>query len=138
MRYFYTDPLEAAYMAKHYGMRFNRPTNMNDSGFYTEDFSDWYGCGLTEVMYGGGFGKFYIHPDSLAILEPQVGDLFVGHNGLFRVDETHYPKEGGGWEPGPCWKLVDGYHRYFPDAFGDERKIIQRQGKAFFWPEVGE
>lgn len=135
-KYFYTDPLAAAWMAKHFGMRFtseNRTTLAWDkefSCFYLPDDS------RAEQEFNG---NHYIHPDSVHLLEPKVGDLFIGHrDALYRADETLYPKQGGEWEPGVCWRIVDCHSRYFPSAWGDERKIIQRNGIPFMWPEKEE
>lgn len=121
-RYYYTDPLAAAWMAKHFGMQY--ATEHKEDRLY-----DW----PTEIRMP--LERYVIHPDSLHLLEPMVGDLFVGHNGLMRADETMYPKQGGGWESGVCYRIVDYRNRYLPEAWGDEKKIIQRNGIPFMWPE---
>jgi hypothetical protein len=78
--YFYTDPLAAAWMQKHYGMRFLTPHG---------DELRWFDG---KMMFGKPYplegsvleGKtlliesldpHYIHPDSLHLLEPRAGDL---------------------------------------------------------------
>lgn len=98
MKYFYTDPLEAAYMAKHFGVKFH-------------DY-DW-SFDLIECLEGITHDRNYvIHPDIYHILEPQVGDLLLwsGHYHVaYTEDEAKKFKYG---------------------------KIIQRNGKAFFWPEM--
>lgn len=65
-RYYYSDPLTAAWVKKNFGIAFNREGYPDK---YKEDFSDWHGCGLSEVMHKDGFGKFYIHADSLHLLD---------------------------------------------------------------------
>jgi hypothetical protein len=64
-RYFYTDPLAAAWMAKHFGMRFT------DEGWLNTAEVDYQHTGVERIPLDI---KTYIHPDSLHLLEPQVGD----------------------------------------------------------------
>jgi hypothetical protein len=112
-RYFYTDPLAAAWMAKHHEMRFcgigypmTAPANEKD---ILGEYSDEDGC------YQEPIGIFNIHPDSLHLLEPQVGDL-----AQFGIDNYG------------MWREVEPQYR--PNFFGIP--IIQRNGVAFMWPEV--
>jgi hypothetical protein len=99
MRYYYDDPLAAAWMADKFGMVFRHYTYLV-TGF----------CNI----YDGDpapFGTvFYIHPDSLDLLEPMVGDLMRGSNNkaaMYYMGDTQ-PK---------------------PTAH-----IVQRNGLAFMWP----
>lgn len=114
-RYFYDDPLAAAWMAKHFGMRFTGiiPPPPVTYSFKHDDVSPL-------------FQRIYIHPDSLALLEPQLHDL---------VDF--------GWiHPcGQSFHEISLMHTTF-DAFCDEstcdydsHRIIQRNGLAFMWPK---
>lgn len=114
-RWYYDDPLAAAWMAQHFGMEFHREGYPNR---YKEDFSDWYGCGLSEVMYGKGFGKFYVHPDSLHLLEPK--ELDVGNDAKRNL-----------------MIFLDGHWRDWGNdecALNMPHKIIQRNGIPFHWP----
>lgn len=108
-RFFYRDPLESAYMAKHYGMRF---VDEHSAITYSLKHND---CNPST-------SKYIIHPDSLALLDPQIGDVVemslmtwdarkTGSFIPFRVTEK-------GWEAG--------HH------------IIQRGGRPYFWPESEE
>src|SRR4051794_7466770 len=64
-RYFYTDPLAAAWMARHFGMRYQAlPSHITSYDFI-------------EGSLDGGDGPYIIHPDSLHLLEPQIGDKSV-------------------------------------------------------------
>ncbi len=65
--------------------------------------------------------KFYIHPNSLHLLEPQVGDViyFKTKKGDLILHETIT-----GLEPNSKLLIEQG------------AKIIQRNGIAFMWPEV--
>jgi hypothetical protein len=116
MRYFYRDPIVAAYMAKHYDMRFESfgcprypayqlgvatPVDGPDTIVLSPDNA----TADAEVT-------FYIHPDSLHLLEPRHRDLMVGPN--CRVAMFH----------------MDGEER--PSS---RCRIVLRDGKPFFWPE---
>lgn len=78
-RYFYTDPLAAAWMAENFGMLFI-PSDENEEKVTV-------------------FGKFvfpcraYIHPDSLHLLEPQTGDAcsypVTDPNYFFKYEPSH-------------------------------------------------
>lgn len=102
-RYYYTCPIKAAYMAKYYGMRFVDCSKEYDiSDFVRLDYGD---------VYDDLDEKFYIHPDSLHLLEPVAGDLLIGPNNkvaMFYMGDT---------EP------------------SDKCKIILRNGMVFMWPE---
>lgn len=119
-RYFYTDPLAAAWMAKHFGMR------LSLSAFDSDEVKLYNGevkllCN-TLVVCSTGFvagladGKFYIHPDSVKLLEPQEGDV-CEHPML----KNYYHIDG---EENSRW------------ANDLRMKIIQRNGIAFMWPET--
>lgn len=83
MKYYYTDPLAAAYMAREFGV-----------AYVIKDFK-WLDNACTCYnMRRENADKYYIHPDDYHIFEPQSGDMMA----------------------------VD--------------KVIQRNNKPFFWPEV--
>lgn len=121
-RGYYDDPLAAAWMQKHFNME-----------IYT--VAKWCTHGLVVtieealMINGGGIegckptgDKWYIHPDSMKLLEPQVGDWCYGE--LFG--------DGNPFFNGP---------RLFPwenNDFVEENKnfkIIHRNGLAFHWPK---
>jgi hypothetical protein len=117
-RFFYTDPLAAAWMARHFGMKFEPQLNsglrkVNHGGYVTEAWEIENSYGLAK--------RQYIHPDSLPLLEPQVGDL-----GLFRLYRDPTPSEVV-----PIFITVPVIK---PDVIG----IIQRNGVLFHWPESEE
>ena len=135
--YFYTDPLEAAYMAKRFGMRF---------GCRYEDGSFNWNPGMgalhrwQEIVRWNEFaGPIFIHPDSQPLLDPVPGDLaFIDNRngGVFwdevraviPSDDEGYPYSGDGR---PVMLLDCGQW----DHFDRLRRIIQRGGEPFFWPE---
>ena len=108
-RWFYTDPLAAAWMAKHYGMILG----CVQAGILRH---------VDEEEILPRRGPFIIHPDSLHLLEPQVGDRLAG--GYLVVDNYPSPKV---------------YQRRLYLASSDIAKgrygIIQRNGVPFHWPE---
>jgi hypothetical protein len=115
VRYFYTDPLAAAWMAKHFGMKFNE-------GLPTVEFSsDPVGRNMTAVLVTVDdlFPRFHVHPDSLHLLKPRVGDSTSDGT----VDENMGELQ------------VHHIYEYYSEIDGDTR-IIQRDGKPFHWPEV--
>lgn len=115
-RWFYTDPLAAAWMAKHFGMHF---TDIDQLEVFPLNWT-------SPLLHGV---RMYVHPDSLHLLEPQVGDM-ISHLGMraWRIDAT------------------DGYAYFHPkmpnesiDRFtlkADMPKIIQRNGIPFMTPEM--
>jgi hypothetical protein len=122
-RHFYTDPLAAAWMAKHFGMEFENTSEWDgefDLGFF--EVSP-YGDEISSGIDVGIKDKYFIHPDSLHLLDPKAGDLVDGIRigTVFEVNgnELSVDVHGGDWEM---------------DA--DRVTILQRDGKPFFWPEV--
>jgi hypothetical protein len=124
--YYYTDPLAAAWMAKHFGMEF-KPGN----GF-TYRWSDFLST-EPEEMEGV---KWLVSPDCLHLLEPKIDDLvtipLIGP-GVERVGYVRY----GAMHEGKPYAFARDYKG------GDDNtgitvfgyRIIQRDGKPFFWPE---
>ena len=125
MSKYYDDALQAAYMCKEFGIKYE-----NNAGYIKkgEPFSIIKFLGLYPEQ--GGFGlqiardircRYYIHEDSLPIFEPMVGDITT-QDGL---------KEVGAIVDGVVYDAnYDGCIIYKFDAW----KIIQRDNKAFFTP----
>ena len=112
-RFFYTDPLAAAWMAKHFGMRF------------------WNGAHeiqMLPLVDGEKAGLWHIHPDSLHLLQPQVGDLVVTQHDEAGVVTQMNPS--GGLDFGRWFSI--GEEGKFDS---DNHKVVQRHGIAFHWPE---
>lgn len=101
MRYFYSDALSAYWMAHDHGMRFQREVDgqMTDLPL---DFSS-----------RGGYGRLYIHPESLCLLEPQAGDLVLLGSGDYN-------------------------HAIYRPGMQGVRQIVQRNSRGFRTPECGE
>ncbi|WP_435008059.1 hypothetical protein P12x_005328 [Tundrisphaera lichenicola] len=126
MRYFYTDPLAAAWMAKHFGMKLL--VDKDDEGGLVDAGARFIDCDDTfRELWQHDFsylGKLYVHPDSVGLLEPHVGDLcrMQWLDGSISVRE---------------WEASDD----LTDAALErdvrvKPEIIQRNGKPFHWPEV--
>lgn len=127
MRYYYKDALAAAWMAKHFGMKFglencgkiewNCIGTLDSPWTPLEDWKD-----IIDPI--SAHEKLYIHPDSLHLLEPQDGDYAENRAG-------NLCSLGGGaeievGEEREVRRRKNGY------------KIIQRNGVPFHWPEVEE
>ncbi len=110
MRYFYSDALEATYMAQYFQVGFER----GFESIYLVDSPPGRFKDISKELVG----KLYIHPDSLKILEPQEGDLGLD------INKMPVSYSSGSW---------------ISYNYGDDGvkgiKIIQRNGKLFFWPE---
>jgi hypothetical protein len=113
-RFFYTDPLAAAWQAKHFGMKLT---------YVAEDRSDGElgpPC-MIECMewYDRNVKRFYIHRDSLQLLEPKAGDvLYAGRPGAISIEQ------------------IISEERISTAKYLIRRgsRIIQRNGIPFHWP----
>lgn len=112
MRYYYTDLIHVAYMAKKFGMGFS---NIHSGAYFD--------CPLhrDDRLVDDNDDKYYIHPDSLHILEPREGDLISINGGLSANIVTHA-------------EFLDEIKLMEPQ-FAAPLKIIQRNNQPFFWPE---
>jgi hypothetical protein len=126
-RYFYTDPLAAAWMAKHFGMKFgikhNGMIHWNCIGKINEPFEPLQRAEdildpISEPL------PLYIHPDSLHLLKPTVGDVVRTVAPTF--DAVMYTL------------IKDDVGRYEDLTSEDWFAILERSGIAFMWPESEE
>ena len=136
-RWFYSDPLEAAYMQKHYGMRFisevidDAEVIPHDAMFHptlSEDESELVADGdlhnavcLTCIE---PYDKLYVHPDSMHLLDPQPGDLVQNV-----VNKRTWILQTGDFIKDPNPNVITITED--PDAI----RILQRNGKHFFHPQ---
>jgi hypothetical protein len=113
-------------MAKDFGMEFEKR------------FGKWEPETLVHLTGATGY-KLYVHPDSVHLLTPQRGDLVFYDNlhggeawdevsAIIPPDDERYPYVGTGE---PLMLMDGGEHPYVKEL----RRIIQRQGTPFFWPE---
>jgi len=135
MKRYYDSPIIAAYMAKEFGLGYLSQLGNDIVINEWEGQVHWaVGCGHAYV------GKFYLHPDSLSILEPMVGDVYDGGSDMgivTLVSESDYDAI--------CEKLPELRHSFsYPEMICDEGeylaaaehgwKVIQRNGTPFCWP----
>jgi hypothetical protein len=133
-RLFYTDPLAAAWMAKHFGTAFQ--CRDRESDFFRDIEFTLFANDVhwSAVVWELSDRRFYIHPDSLHLLEPQPGDLFrFGERGpVYECIPDHddsIAKLGNIPLP-PQWEVS-----YAREKNRGRIKIIQRNGIAFMLPE---
>lgn len=122
-KYFYTDPLAAAWMAKHFGMKLLSGTDLHglvDAGARFIDCDDTF-----RELWQHDFsylGNLYIHPDSLPLLESRLGDVLYTRINSGAVSVEEFLSDERASQTGP----------YLISRGG---RIIQRNGIPFFWPE---
>lgn len=120
MKYYYTDPLAAAWMAKYHGMWFDAEIPMNLA------------AGAINYVQNGSYAslayyhdlvseRLYIHPNSLHLLYPQIGDFIEGVSLPILIGKS---ENMSSLEDAVRW-------------ISEERiaHIIQRNGTPFMWPE---
>jgi hypothetical protein len=133
-RYYYKDPLAAAWMAKHFAMELYCVNDDNEMAEYDLDESEREypfahamiddGCTAETwgVIINESLGRrAYVHPDSLHILEPKLGDVL-------------YSRVGGGVSVEEMLS-EERASQTGPHIIQRGGKVIQRNGKLFFWPE---
>lgn len=141
MKYYYTDPLAAAWMEKHHGVRYidnDMPlSGKEDSALSTSpmihkiNFDDYVKRGTDglvpihkaiclecdEADEYSAAKKYYLHPNTLHLLQPQVGDVLLS-------DWPEHGKEN----PEPFY--------FFEGRGVYDCHTIQRKGIPFMWPEA--
>jgi hypothetical protein len=131
MRYFYRDPLAAAWMQKHFGMRLHDADFDEPTSAPPEEIAQW------------GVGPICIHPESLPIMAPVIGDLYYNScNGSYHTvtekgSGRRLPNGEKHWEDWDCHYddiTLEQALDWWNDGKSSDR-IIQRNGLAFHWPE---
>lgn len=121
MRYYYQDDVVAAYMYSFFHVRFYPPEKSVLAVSATDVDVD------PKYYMGGGRPrdwKFVIHPDSLPIFKPKVGDLISINGGESASIITHTEF---------LEQIAIVEHQ-----FASPLRIIQRSGLPFIWPETEE
>lgn len=124
MRYYYTDPLAMACMAKYFGMKFV-DYNLSAPEIHVLPFVD------AERKL-----RLSIHTDSLPILEPQVGDVAQ----YWITTAPDYFSQSTAKKTKEHVKRITKHLMFYikHQAGMSNFRIIQRYGKPFFWPESEE
>jgi len=127
-RFFYTDPLAAAWMAKHFGMKLKCLHRENDDGVESEQAGTPYpfehamlSAEMWEDAITATCRRVYVHPDSLHLLEPQIDDVCMCRLHLDDLASEIAP-----------------FKIHVPNTKHDVVAIIQRNGIPFHWPESEE
>lgn len=132
-RYYYDCPIMAGYMAKYFGMKM---LYERDGQSLSNPLPLWQFA--RRIEFGDGKEIYVVHPDSLPLLDPQVGDIvMVNADGIIipeRVSFWHddgdesYPYTGNGQR---VYLLESMRPSWF---YAEQMTIIHRDGKAFHWP----
>jgi hypothetical protein len=132
-RLFYSDPLAAAWMAKHFGMKFQ---NQNNGAEIT-------GQDIVEHAATGNTCRINIHPDSLSLLEPRVGDCGWFHTlGLARIvrvtaDAIFTDVDGDRQRGQTHDSLFRIFMRLMPcQPYETPYGPLDRRHLEFMWPEI--
>jgi hypothetical protein len=142
-RFFYTDPLAAAWMAKHFGMKLLAETDYDglvNAGARFIDCDDTF-----RELWQHDFsylGKLYVHPDSLNVLTPKSGDCGWFHTlGLARIirvtEQAIFTDVDGdpqkGQTPDSLFRI---FMRLMPcEPYQTARGEVNRRFLEFHWPE---
>lgn len=132
LKMYYTDQIAAAYMAREFGVKFEESISFLTAQGWQDQLRDLHPEKLMDDDFAPSLGRYYIHPDSLPIFEPMVGDLVTAKNDFVQY-VAFVEKEG----LAKC-----NYHQPMVILKQDGQcpfkvtSIIQREGKPFFWPEV--
>lgn len=123
VRYFYAGPLEAGWMVDQHGFWV-----VEEGGFIHNEFESILDSHI-QYCYRG---KYYVHSDSLPLLEPKKGDIVHAAYGVYGEVECVYVSgsisiDRGIDQAGQRTMLVDVDKNCL-------KQIIQRNGKAFHWP----
>ena len=125
VKLYYDCPIEAAYMAKNFGVKFvlnkdNNPNNFNDYQNAVQRATNELLSKSHNLPIEKSYLYFYIHPDSLYIFEPIEGDLIVLlNNGVGAIE--FFGKNTN--------------IKYIKELMLRGGKIIQRNNKPFITPK---
>lgn len=109
---YYTDPLKSAWMVREFGVQYGQKNMAGDIVYIYRKIGNQEYKASQHILESN---MYYIHPDSLHIFEPKVGDIvFTGDNDYMEItyDVAMFRERHG------------------------ISKIIQRDNRAFFTPEV--
>lgn len=131
-RYYYNDPLAAAWMAKHFGMDFQIHSS-DTHGNFKDHLMDIGVIQIRRHIEASATDKYYIHPESESVLEPKDKDIALWKGDLGRIIENNTDI---GWA---FYVLEMNCSRRMLLSFRDleeHPEIIYRNHLPFFWPKV--
>lgn len=130
-RAYYTCPILAALAAKHFGMKFGIKFHGRviwdclTGGEGRSKQNEWRPLATPEEIFECPHDQYYIHPDSMRLLEPVMGDIV-------QLKDNHV-----GWvkEYGDIETAGD---RVIGNIDQGTWMVLQRNGMPFPWPEFEE
>lgn len=132
MKAYYRCPLQAAYMNKEFGVEFKDANPKTGT-------EAWLGKFLYREVE-----TYYIHPDSMSVFEPQVGDMITqkDDDGIQELSGWVGDKDDEGLVIYSFLQngkpVAKGRSIMDHIMFEDVEMIIQRDNKPFFWPQFEE
>lgn len=127
MKYYYDCPIQTAYMAKEFGMRFivGKSETLMVNGSWVSKGDEL--MGEENILSFVKHCTAVIHPDSEKLLEPIDGDFIVWDiTWVGRIDEVNTNNI-------LVWFAQEDSRMIIPR---EEAKIMYRNNKPFFWPEM--
>jgi len=148
MKYYYTDPLIVAYMARKFNI-ITEQGSVENGDYIINDRASFFHYlkeELPKTINSNVEHRYYIHTSCVEILKPQVGDLITS-NHKFELDKNddEFPgsfviAKSDEMFPLTCLSQFilteENYDNAWSDYHFEGQEIIQRNGKAFFMPEV--
>lgn len=138
MKLYYDDPLQAAYMAREFGVKYTYTElkgkdkySYNYWPFFDYDYDGQPECATQETLTDPCI-NWDIHPDSHGVFDPEPGDIF-NDNFVICMVKCEYPQYSGLPEF-PEDEALELIRKRAPGV----NAIIQRNGKPFFMPKVKE
>jgi len=121
MKYYYTDPLIAAYMMRAFNVGIGTPNYHNPEKRRKQSYAS-----LCNHAINNTEDKYYVHPDSYSIFKPIEGDC------VYHLDFGYGSIHEFEVECGEPYTIGMDSEAHFLTGGA----IIQRNGKQFFMPEV--
>lgn len=130
MKYYYADPLKAAWMAQEFNINFQQTYDGHKTFCDVDEADICYQ--IPEVSPQ----KNYIHPDCYEMLKPQVKDICIDIINNYCGQISYFTGDNSNTH---CAALIvpirtNGKDFYFSNP--KNLKIIQRNDNAFFIPEI--
>lgn len=116
-KYYYDDPLAAQWMNSKFGMNFQELVSVMRGEKFSDEMMDIFSVHCVDFI--PSMGRYYIHPKSLHLLEPQDGDVV-------KVDSLGVRVWGSFTE------------EISQDIGGKITLIYSRNGMPFHWPKCDE
>ncbi len=124
VKYYYDDPLQAAYMLREFNFKIGC-YDIDDLNYFEEDSLNSLSDGIGNNQIESDIDSAYIiHPDCYELLKPKEGDL-----GKDSGNPLYYYLF---WEG--VWRSLNGIKLEDNGTI----EIIQRNNKAFFTPKIEE